>query len=93
MSGPTSPVERVWMTAQEFLAEQEQHRLGRQAQEAARREAPPASALNFQNSNNGIEHFCSLPRDEFLAEQENQETEKIIQSVPSRLRKKCSLSV
>lgn len=88
MNIPTSPMERTWMTAQEFLAEQEHHRLEKQALEAARGGAAPASALNFQNSNNGIEHFCRLPRDEFRAKEEKQEVEKILKEVPSRLRKK-----
>jgi len=55
---------------------------------AARREAPPASALIHQNRNNGIESHLPVLRDEFQADQEKQEVEKIVQSVPPRLRKK-----
>lgn len=60
----------------------------KQGQASACGEAAPDAALIHQNSNNGIENFCSIPRDEFLAEQENKAVEAILQSLPSRLRKK-----
>ena len=60
----------------------------RQGPEAARRAAPPASALIHQNRNNGIESELPVLRDEFQAEQEIKEVEAIVQRLPSRLRKK-----
>ena len=59
-----------------------------QGPEAERREAPPASALIHQNRNNGIEIILPLLRDEFQAEQEMKAVDRIIQELPSRLRKK-----
>jgi hypothetical protein len=50
--------------------------------------AAPVAALIHQNRNNGIEHFCPLPREEFKAEQEKKTVEAILQPLPSRLRKK-----
>ena len=60
----------------------------KQGPEAERRAAPPASALIYQYSNNGIEIISTSLRDEFQAEQEKQEVDRIVKSVPSRLRKK-----
>jgi hypothetical protein len=60
----------------------------KQGPEAERRGAPPASALIHQNSNNGIEYHSPSFRDEFLAEQETEAVEAVIQKLPSRLRKK-----
>jgi hypothetical protein len=88
MSVPASPVERAWQTAQEFLAEHERKNLHRHGGVRVRGEAAPGTGLIHQNRNNGIEHFCSIPRDEFLAEQDQQAVEQVMQSVPSRLRKK-----
>jgi hypothetical protein len=59
-----------------------------QGREGARGEAAPPSALIHQNRNNGIENFCPLPRDEFKAEQEQKTVDALVQSLPSRLRKK-----
>ncbi|HTY88756.1 MAG TPA: hypothetical protein VMB80_14910, partial [Candidatus Acidoferrum sp.] len=60
----------------------------RQGPVAARRAAPPVSALIHQNRNNGIESELPVLRDEFQAEQEIKEVEAIVQRLPSRLRKK-----
>jgi hypothetical protein len=59
-----------------------------QGPEAERRAAPPASALIHQFSNNGIESFPYVIRDEFQAKQNMQAVEAVIQKLPSRLRKK-----
>jgi hypothetical protein len=60
----------------------------KQGPEAERRGAPPAPTLIHQNRNNGIEPFCSIPRDAFLADQDNQAVDAVMQAIPSRLRKK-----
>jgi hypothetical protein len=60
----------------------------KQGQASERRGAPPDAALIHQNRNNGIESFCSLPRDGFLAGQEQKAVDEAIKIVPSRLRKK-----
>jgi hypothetical protein len=59
-----------------------------QGPEAERRAAPPASALIHQNRNNGIEYHLKPFRDEFQAEQEMKAVNRVIQALPSRLRKK-----
>ncbi len=59
-----------------------------QGREAERRAAPPASAIIHQNSNNGIESFTYVLRDEFKALQEREAVDTIIKKLPSRLRKK-----
>jgi hypothetical protein len=62
---------------------------GWQQGQAARPAQPGVlPALIHQNRNNGIENFCPLPRDEFLAEQEQKAVEEILKPLPSRLRKK-----
>jgi hypothetical protein len=60
----------------------------KQGQASERGEAAPDAALIHQNRNNGIENFCSLPCDGFVAEQEQKAVDEIMQAVPSRLRKK-----
>ena len=60
----------------------------KQGPASERRAAPPDAALIHQNRNNGIEINLPVLRDEFQAEQEKQEVERIVQNVPSRLRKK-----
>lgn len=59
-----------------------------QGPEAERREAPPASALIHQNRNNGIEPFPYVIRDEFKAAQDREATDRMVQSLPARLKKK-----
>ena len=60
----------------------------KQGPASERRGAPPDAALIHQNRNNGIEFNLPALRDEFQAEQEKQEVDRIVRSVPSRLRKK-----
>jgi hypothetical protein len=60
----------------------------KQGPEAGRRGAPPASALIHQNSNNGIESFPYVIKDEFKAAQDNQAVDRLVEALPSRLRKK-----
>jgi hypothetical protein len=55
---------------------------------AERREAPPAPALIHQNRNNGIEYYLKPFRDEFQAAQEREAAHQVIETLPSRLRKK-----
>jgi hypothetical protein len=55
---------------------------------AERGAAAPAPALIHQNRNNGIEVNWPVLRDEFQAEQEQKVVERVIQALPSRLRKK-----
>lgn len=61
---------------------------GMQGREGARGEAAPPSALIYQNSNNGIESFPYVIRDEFQAKQDKEAVDRLVNSLPSRLKKK-----
>ena len=54
----------------------------------ARGEAAPGTGLIHQNSNNGIESFPYIIRDEIKTTQDKQAVDRLVQSIPSRLRKK-----
>jgi hypothetical protein len=60
----------------------------KQGPEAERGGAAPASALIYQNRNNGIESCACALRDEFKAKQDNEGVNRLMRSLPSRLRKK-----
>jgi len=54
----------------------------------ARSAGVSAAALIYQDRNNGIENPLPVLRDEFQAKAEQKETDRIVQQVPPRLRKK-----
>jgi hypothetical protein len=60
----------------------------KQGPRAERGGAAPAPALIHQNRNIGIESVPYVIRNEFLATQQRIETDRIIQQIPPRLRKK-----
>ncbi len=60
----------------------------KQGREGARGEAAPPSALIHQNSNNGIESIPYVIRDEFETNLDKQAVDRLVQSLPSHLRKK-----
>ena len=62
--------------------------LGTQGREAERGIAAPASALIHQNRNNGIEYLLHFPRDGFQAEQEQVAVNRLVNQLPTRLKKK-----
>jgi hypothetical protein len=49
---------------------------------------PPASALVYQNRNNGIENYLPVLLDEFLAAENQKAVQAILKPLPARLRKK-----
>jgi hypothetical protein len=61
---------------------------GKQGRMPERGEAAPGIGLIYQNSNNGIESFSYVLRDEFRTAQDREATDKLLKQLPSRLRKK-----
>ena len=61
---------------------------GKQGRVPERGGAAPGTGLIYQNSNNGIEPVSYVIRDEFKAAQEKGAVDRVMQTVPPRLRKK-----
>lgn len=61
----------------------------KQGREAERGVAAPASALIYQNRNNGIESYSLSLRDEYASAKEREAVKAIMGKLPPRLRKKA----